>query len=220
VLDYGAWYKPVVHCIIGVDYAALRAVRGTDQIAVLWQRRAEPKRWIDPLSTLSLNLASPVYHTHPRRAHDFLQRLCVHQYSNMLLTSYIAETTTFLVDLQLGQGQSSAATASCSLPRPSTTMSTPLSHPMELSQNRLLGWQWSSLGLERILAVTAVIGGDDASLADMVVIDALGTDAEIGRARYCGSTAMRLLHVDEAPPPTSGEDELLLRVSALEGAVF
>jgi hypothetical protein len=25
-VDYGAWYKPVVHCIIGVDYAALRAV--------------------------------------------------------------------------------------------------------------------------------------------------------------------------------------------------
>jgi hypothetical protein len=25
-VDYGAWYKPVVHCVIGVDYAALRAV--------------------------------------------------------------------------------------------------------------------------------------------------------------------------------------------------
>jgi hypothetical protein len=25
-MDYGAWYKPVVHCVIGVDYAALRAV--------------------------------------------------------------------------------------------------------------------------------------------------------------------------------------------------
>jgi hypothetical protein len=25
-VDYDAWYKPVVHCVIGVDYAALRAV--------------------------------------------------------------------------------------------------------------------------------------------------------------------------------------------------
>jgi hypothetical protein len=28
-VDYGAWYKPVVHCVIGVDYAALRAVIGS-----------------------------------------------------------------------------------------------------------------------------------------------------------------------------------------------
>jgi hypothetical protein len=206
----------------GKEREGTEARRDCEAQIRLRQRRAEPKRWIDPLSTLSLNSASPIYDTHPRCAHDFLRRLCVHQHSYMLLTSYTAETMIFLVDLELGQGQSSAATASCSFPKPSTAMSTPLSHPMKLSQNRLLGWQWSSLGLERILAATAVIGADDASLADMVVIGALDTDAKIGRARYChcGSAAMRLLHVDEAPPPTSGEDELLLRVGALDGAVF
>jgi hypothetical protein len=29
-VDYGAWYKPVVHCVIGVDYAALHAVSCND----------------------------------------------------------------------------------------------------------------------------------------------------------------------------------------------
>jgi hypothetical protein len=31
-VDYSAWYKPVVHCVIGVDYAALRAMTHTERV--------------------------------------------------------------------------------------------------------------------------------------------------------------------------------------------
>jgi hypothetical protein len=57
----------------------------------------------------------------------------------------------------------------------------------------------------------------------MVDVGALDMNAKIGRAQYCESAAffaMCLPHVDEAPLPMSGEDELLLRVGAVEGALF
>jgi hypothetical protein len=57
----------------------------------------------------------------------------------------------------------------------------------------------------------------------MVDVGALDMNVKIGRAQYCESAAffaMCLPHVDEAPLPMSGEDELLLRVGAAEGAVF
>jgi hypothetical protein len=57
----------------------------------------------------------------------------------------------------------------------------------------------------------------------MIYVGASGTNAKIGRAQYCESAAffaMCLPHVDEAPLPMSGVDELLLRVAAVEGAVF
>jgi hypothetical protein len=57
----------------------------------------------------------------------------------------------------------------------------------------------------------------------MVIFDALDMNAKIGRAQYCESSAffaMCLPHVDEVPPRTSGENELLLRVGAVEGTVF
>jgi hypothetical protein len=57
----------------------------------------------------------------------------------------------------------------------------------------------------------------------MIVVGALETNAKIGRPQYCESAAlfaMRLPHVDEAPLPMSGENELPHRVGAVERAVF
>jgi hypothetical protein len=57
----------------------------------------------------------------------------------------------------------------------------------------------------------------------MVDVGASDTNAKIGPAQSCESAAffaMCLPHVDEAPLSMSGEDELLLRVGAVEEAVF
>jgi hypothetical protein len=72
------------------------------------------------------------------------------------------------------------------------------------------------------LAASAAIAADYTSPTDMVIFDALDMNAKIGRAQYCESSAcfvMCLPHVDEVPPRTSGENELLLRVGAVEGTV-
>jgi hypothetical protein len=73
------------------------------------------------------------------------------------------------------------------------------------------------------LAASAAIAADYASPNNMVDVGALDMNAKIGRAQYCESAAffaMCLPHVDEAPLPMSGEDDLLLRVGAVEGAAF
>jgi hypothetical protein len=73
------------------------------------------------------------------------------------------------------------------------------------------------------LAASAAIAANHASPTDMVNVGALDTSAKSERAQYCESAAffaMCLPHIDEAPLPMSGENELLLRVGAVEGALF